>query len=91
METTKDIVKIKLKTPGSIDPVLNNGKTQVEAGEEFFTTSAGYIGMLNFPPDQIPERIGDNISRDDIPATDAGGMTAQAITARVKKAAAEPA
>ena len=87
METTKDIVKIKLKTPGSIDPVLNGGKTEAAAGEEFYTTAAAYTSMLTWPQDQTPERIGDFISRDDLPAIDAGGMTAPAIVARIKKAA----
>jgi len=91
METTKDIVKIKLSTVSAIDPVLNGGKTEAEAGEEFYTTVAGYTGMLGWPKEQVPTRVGDFISRDDLPATDAGGMTASGITARMKKASAEPA
>ena len=88
MATEKNIVQIKLKTASSIDPELNNGKTEVQAGEPFYTTAVGYTGMLNWPEDQRPERIGDFISRDDLPELDEGGMTAAAITARVKKDAA---
>lgn len=91
MEAAKDIVQIKLKTVSAIDPVLNGGKAEAAAGEAFYTTVAGYTGMLTWPQDQTPERIGDFISREDLPATDVGGMTAAAITARIKKAAAESA
>lgn len=81
MEPTKDIVKIKLPTPISIDPTLNNGKTEAAAGEEFFTTAAAYTTMMGW---EGIERIGDFISRDDLPALDTGGMTAPAIVARIK-------
>lgn len=85
MDNAKNIVKIKLSTVSGIDPELNNGKLEAEAGEEFYTTAVGYTSMLTWPADQLPERIGDFISRDDLPTLDEGGMTATAITARVKK------
>lgn len=83
------IVKVKWPTPASIDPTINNGKTEVEAGEESYVWATTYLQMMTWPENLAPQRTGDFIFCGDLPTDDesiaSGTNTATTISTRIKK------
>ena len=51
------LVNVKMATDTAISPTLNNGKTEVKAGEEAIIYIEDYLQMCGWPENQRPEKI----------------------------------
>jgi hypothetical protein len=51
------LINVKMATDIAIPPLLNNGKTEVKAGEEAIIYIEDYLQMCAWPENQRPEKI----------------------------------
>lgn len=51
------LINVKMATDIAIPPSLNNGKTEVKAGEEAIIYIEDYLVMCGWPENQRPEKI----------------------------------
>lgn len=85
----KEIVKVTSPDASAIDPLINNGKTEVEAGGTCYLWTKSLLDYISWPESKRPVVI-EYVSRASIEADDQtleGGAkaTAKAISDRVKK------